>query len=171
MLPTSKASVVDVPNLCQSAAWLDPDTALSRIENLRKDQPIVVDFDETFFLRNSSQDFIRMVRPYVFGALLYKFLEIIRPWAWFDKGEVQVLTRDWFHVMSVILVFPWTLLVWRSHARKIAEVWTNKPLAELLKKRQPDYNVLCSQGFGPVVRPVLKHMGVAFSRVDTCLLG
>ncbi|MCZ6671570.1 MAG: HAD family hydrolase [Verrucomicrobia bacterium] len=166
MLSTSTATDVRTTN--QEVTSIGPSEALARISELRKDQRVVVDFDETFFMRNSSQEFIRMVRPYVFGAIVYKVIELLRPWAWFAKGESRMLTRDWFHVWAVTIFFPWTWLVWRKHAPKMAEIWTNQPLAEVLRKRDPYTNVLCSQGFGPIIRPVLKHMGVNFGRVDAC---
>lgn len=148
--------------------WTDPETALTELDRLEPGRTVVADFDETLFLRNSSHEFIRMVKPYLFGVVLFKILEFLRPWSWFDRPRQAVLTRDWFHVMAVTLFFPWTWLLWRKNARKMADVWTNKPLLEVLARRDPGNVVICSQGFGPVVRPVLRHMGLGACKVDTC---
>jgi hypothetical protein len=160
--------VQEYESASHEVSFIDRSVALQKIKNLRKDQKLVVDFDQTFFLRNSSMEFIRMARPYIFGAILYKVLEILRPWAWFSKGDEKLLTRDWFHVCAVTIFFPWTWLIWRSKAKQMAEVWTNQELAEVLRDRDPYYNVLSSQGFSPIIRPVLKHMGVEFGKVDAC---
>ena len=142
--------------------------AIAKLKSLRDDQLLVVDFDQTLFLRNSSTDFIRMAKPFIFGAILYKLLEVIRPWSWFARGRDTSVTRDWFHIWAITIFFPWTWLLWRIHAAKLAQNATNQELAAVLKERNPEFNVLSTQGFGPVVGPLVKHMGVEFGIISTC---
>lgn len=168
MLTTS--SVPDASSSHRDIPLIGKQEAISKIKSLRKDQVLVVDFDQTFFMRNSSKEFIRMVKPYIFGALLYKFLELLRPWTWFASKEKSELTRDWFHVWAITIVFPWTWLLWRLHAAKMAVAWTNQELVKVLRDRDPELLVLSTQGFGPIVRPILKHMGVQFGKVSACRL-
>ena len=162
------ASSVSAASSSNRTATIGKAEAISKMRSLREDQLLVVDFDQTFFLRNSSTDFIRMAKPYVFGALLYKFIELLRPWAWFAGGKDTRVTRDWFHIWAITIFFPWTWILWRIHAAKLAKGATNQELAAVLKDRNPEFNVLSTQGFGPVVGPLLKHMGVKFGIVSTC---
>jgi hypothetical protein len=128
--------------------WSSRKDTLQALDSLRADQCLIVDF----------------------GAVIYKLLEMLRPWAWVSRSKDSVLTRDWFHVWAVTIFFPWTWIVWRRRARQMAEVWTNQDLANILRRREPSRNLLSSQGFGPIVRPVLKHMGIPFHKIDTCRL-
>lgn len=146
----------------------EQDDVIQAIDSLKSDQWLIVDFDHTLFASNSSQEFIRMVKPYVLGALVYKFVELLRPWVWFGKHNNQPMSRDWFHLCAITIFFPWTWIVWRMHAKKMANVWTNEPLASSIRNRDSKLNFLCSQGFGPIIRPVLKHMNLPFEKVDTC---
>lgn len=149
---------------------VDRDEALKRMEHLDSNQRLVVDFDQTLFLRNSSQEFIRMARPYLFGTILYKIVEILHPWTWFSKSKNRSDTRDWFHVWVVTIFFPWTWLIWRYKAKQMAEIWTNDELGSVIRKREKRYNILSSQGFMPIIKPVLEHMDVEFGKIDACRL-
>lgn len=143
---------------------------IETINALRPDQWLILDFDQTLFSSNSSQEFIRMVKPYVLGALLYKIMELLRPWDWFGNTKNRHMRRDWFHICAITIFFPWTWIVWNMHAKKMANTWTNESLANSIRKRESKLNILCSQGFGPIIRPVLKHMNLPFEKVDTCRL-
>ena len=149
----------------QNAPFIGRQVALSSIRGIGEDQHLIVDFDQTLFLANSNQRFIGMVKPYFFGFILFKVLEFLHAWSWFAKGEGQTLARDSFHVWAITIFFPWTWLIWRAKAKRMATVWTNQEVADVLKDRKSEFNVLCSTGFGPVVRPVLKHMDLKFGEV------
>lgn len=153
-----------------TVSWSTPEQAVAVLRDLGDDRILVVDFDETLFLRNSTHEFIRMAKPYLLGVLLYWLLELLRPWRWFAKERDALLTRDWFHVMAVSVFFPWTWLLWRRHAGKMASFWINAPLAKVLAKRNPGSTYLCTNGFGPLVRPILQEAGLAFAGVDACRL-
>ena len=144
------------------------DDVIESINGLRSDQWLVVDFDQTLFSSNSSQEFIRMVKPYVLGTLVYKTIDLLRPWDWFGKTENRHMRRDSFHICAITIFFPWTWIVWNMHAKKMANAWTNEPLANSIRNRDSKRNILCSQGFGPIIRPVLSRMELPFEKTDTC---
>src|SRR5689334_17933938 len=71
--------------------------------------PVLVDLDETLYLRNSTEDYLDSVRPRVLAALLLRLLDILQPWRW-SGGEV---TRDVWRVRLIRFLFPWVHVQWR----------------------------------------------------------
>ncbi len=66
--------------------------ALAELRRFRG--PVLVDLDETLFLRNSTEDFIDTARPGILALLLMRLLDVLRPWRW-SGGE---RTRDVWRV-------------------------------------------------------------------------
>ena len=56
--------------------------------------PVLVDLDETLYLRNSTEDFISSAWPGPLAFLLIKVLDLLRPWRW--SGGLP--TRDVWRV-------------------------------------------------------------------------
>ena len=49
--------------------------------------PVLLDFDETLYLRNSTEDFIDCARPAVLALLVLRLLDFIRPWRGPSSGR------------------------------------------------------------------------------------
>ena len=149
---------------------MSAEAALAQLSSLPEGMDLIVDFDETLFLRNSTHEFVTMARPYLLGALLFKLLEKLHPWTWFASGDAAEQTRDWFHLIAVTVFFPWTWLVWRQKVQEMAEAWTNQPLATALRDLPSGRRILSTRGFRPVVMPILEAMGLDFAHVQCCSL-
>ena len=123
--------------------------------------PVLIDFDETIYLRNSTEDFIDSARPALFAALLMRLLDVVKPWRW-TGGE---LTRDVWRVRCILTLFPWTLAQWTKTAGELASTGANTPLIAALKRRlqiahyQPV--TIATLGFAPVVAPLVEALGLA----------
>ena len=116
---------------------------------------VLVDFDETLYLRNSTEDFIGSAWPGPLAYLLMRILEVLRPWR-LTGGE---RTRDVWRVAAIRLLFPWSLWAWRRLAPRLAREATNARLADSLEYcRQP--KAVVSLGFEPIVAPLLAAMGL-----------
>src|SRR5215471_10352271 len=83
--------------------------------------PVLVDLDETLYLRNSTEDFIDLARPGLVAALLLRLLEVIRPWRW-SGGES---TRDIWRVRLIMLLFPWVRFRWTRRVNELARNFGN----------------------------------------------
>jgi hypothetical protein len=116
---------------------------------------VLVDLDETLYLRNSTEDFIDLARPGVVALLLLRLLDLLRPWRW-TGGE---LTRDVWRVQLVQRLFPWTMTLWKSRVTALAENFSNKPLLEILRARTTR-PVIVTVGFLPIVRPLVAALGL-----------
>jgi phosphoserine phosphatase len=115
--------------------------------------PLLVDLDETLYLRNSTEDFIDCARPGPFAALLMRALEALKPWR-LTGGD----TRDTWRGCAISTFFPWTHWRWRVKASSLAEHYVNQELKATLKAR-PAPPVILTIGFKSVVRPLLAAMG------------
>ena len=118
--------------------------------------PVLVDLDETLYLRNSTEDFIDCARPALLALLLLRALDAFQPWRL--TGGVD--TRDSWRVCAIRTFFPWASWRWRARAPFFAERYVNRELMAALRARaQP--TVILTTGFKPIVAPLLVAMGLA----------
>ncbi len=125
---------------------------------------LVVDFDETLYLRNSTEDFIGCALPGLLGRLVMKALDVVRPWA-FTGGH---RTRDAWRVrVAALAPFAWSR--WRARAARLAPAETNPDIRTALLAREDA--VVATLGFEPVVGPLLDAMGLGSRRLVACGFG
>ncbi len=79
---------------------VEPEAALEALVN--HDGPLLLDLDETAYLRNSTEDFLDTASPGLPALLLLRLLDAIRPWRW-TGGEA---TRDVWRVRLLRDSFP-----------------------------------------------------------------
>jgi hypothetical protein len=147
-------------NPCHVATPHDasPEQALGEIRRHRG--PIVLDLDETLYLRNSTEDFIDSARPRLMALLLLRLLDALRPWRW-TGGDV---TRDVWRVRLIVLCFPHTLVHWRTRVVALAAAFCNLPL--LAAVRAPGTTpVIATAGFLPIVAPLVAALGLPQVRI------
>jgi hypothetical protein len=130
--------------------------------------PIIVDLDETIFLRNSTEEYLNTLQPRVLGWLLLAFLNFIKPWNFLPgkiKGEVS---RDWVRVVVATLIFPWTLILWQWRAKKLAKRYANHTLIQAINQNKNLRLILATNGFDFIVNSLSKHLPIAFNDVIAC---
>jgi hypothetical protein len=129
---------------------------------------IVIDFDETLFLRNSTEEYLRAVQPRFLGAIVLILLDYLKPWRWLFPGKRDDLTRDWLRVVILTLLFPWTVLLWKWRSRKLATRYTNTELIELIAQKPNAEVVIATKGFGFIVMPLLRQMSIDTNQLIAC---
>jgi hypothetical protein len=122
--------------------------------------PVLLDLDETLYLRNSTEDFIDTATPRLLALLLLRLVDALRPWRWTGGDE----TRDVWRVRVVSLCFPWVHWQWRARVRRLAARHANKPLVEALAQcdRPP---IIATIGFESIVTPLVAAMGLRNVRI------
>jgi len=121
---------------------------------------VLVDLDETLYLRNSTEDFIGSAWPAPLAFLLMKVLEVLQPW----RVTGGAKTRDVWRVAIIGLLFPWTFWTWRLAAKRLAHDATNLPLLDCFKTvSQP--KAIVTLGFRPIVSPLVAAMGMGDIRL------
>lgn len=131
-----------------------PEQALSSIA--AHDGPVVVDFDETLYLRNSTSDFLSSARPSLLAFALVKLVDVIKPWR-FARGNGEL--RDMWRIRVLLAVMPWTIGRWRRQAATTARFNLNERLAETLRPAQRPV-IVSTLGFEPVVKPLLEGFDI-----------
>jgi hypothetical protein len=132
---------------------LSPDATLSAIRAY--DGPLLIDLDETLYLRNSTEDFIDCARPGLLALLLLRMFDIIKPWRWTGRD-----TRDNWRVCAISILFPWTRRRWRTQAPYLAARYTNQQLKGAIDAH-PKQPIILTTGFSSIVTPLLAAMGFA----------
>ncbi len=132
---------------------------LSSVQTAEKDNPIIVDFDETLFLRNSTQLYLGSIYPRPLGAAFLLVIKAIKPWRFFPPPfKANDISKDWLLVLAATLLFPWTLIVWRWRANSLATKYCNQPLAQAIDSNAEAPIVIATLGFGFIVNPLIEHL-------------
>lgn len=123
------------------------------------DGPIILDLDETLYLRNSTEDFIDSAVPRLLALVLLRALDLVAPWR-FTGGAT---TRDNWRILLVLTLFPWTILVWKRRVAGLAAQFANTDL--ILAARNRPSVIVATSGYRPVVVPLIRALGLAGARV------
>ena len=124
---------------------------------------VIVDLDETLYLRNSTEQFIALATPGLIAAFLLRVLDILAPWRW--AGGVEC--KDNWRIMLVITVFPWTLIRWRRFCLTKVQSFVNVPLQSALLEREGS-TVLASNGYRRLIEPMLVGLNLRDTRLICC---
>jgi hypothetical protein len=125
------------------------------IGNVAPSAPVVVDFDETLWLLNSTETFLQTARPRWLAVLLLLLVDALRPWAWRGRERGYEIYRDWIRVKVVTSLMPWSLPCWRKFARIWGPRHTNGRLVGTLTETARGRWGVATLGFREVVEPLL----------------
>ncbi len=137
---------------------VSPETAIGAI--LSHGGPLLLDLDETLYLRNSTEDFIDSASPRLLALLLMRMLDVIKPWRW-TGGEA---TRDVWRVRLISACFPWVQSCWKNRVAKLAARFTNLRLMEALKIPGTT-PIITTAGFQPIVTPLVAALGLPQAQI------
>jgi hypothetical protein len=129
---------------------------------------VLVDFDETLFLRNSTEAYLNCLFPQCLGVLLSKSLNWLQPWNHLPDGIRGEQSRDWLRVVIATLLFPWTPLIWRVSVKKLASSYRNVELMEILNRNLTLQVIIATDGFDFIVRPLANFLGFTNQQILAC---
>jgi hypothetical protein len=128
---------------------------------------IILDLDETLFLRNSTEEYLNSIYPRSAGAAFLLGIKALKPWRWFPaRLRPREISRDWCLVVAATLFFPWTLLVWRWRAKRLARTYWNQTLLHAVSINPNAQVAIATLGFAPIVKPLLKSLPIALAQID-----
>ena len=125
----------------------------------------VVDFDYTLLQSNSTELYLDTVTPQWLGFLIGKAIKSLRLDRLLSRGSDASVAYDQLRVFFVTLLFPWTLLLWRRRAPRLAEQFANRRLIAGLKAGGCEQVTVISNGFRFVIRPLLGKLGIEVKRL------
>jgi hypothetical protein len=154
--PTRGAAAMGVP-------WEGPAAAAIRSAS----GPVVVDLDETLWLRNSTEEYLDSIRPRWLVAAVLMVLRILPVWRLFGTHDDA---EDWFRVLVCSALFPWALPAWRRRVRDAGPRHLNAELADAIAARpaQATPVVVATRGFLPVVRPLVDSFDLGTVDLVAC---
>ncbi len=120
---------------------------------------VVLDFDQTLFLDNSTERFLDSLRPRVLAFLIVACTDwMMQLLAWFNvvKYDHQ---RDFARVFACTVLMPWNHFLWPRAARRLAASSMNHVLLDALPPGRPV--IVLSYGFHHIIAPMLKAAGLA----------
>lgn len=135
------------------------------VERAPADTPLIVDFDHTLLLSNSTEEYLSSIRPRWLAALVLTGLDFLKPWRIFGSEKSDFIYRDHFRVLIATLLFPWVVLVWKCRAASIGARFKNETLINILKTHANQRIVLASNGYSFIIRPLLESFPMSFSAV------
>ena len=136
----------------------NPGARVRQAISVRDHSAVLIDFDETLFLRSSTESYLGSARPRWLALIVLELLDVLRPWAFLPGERSRFVYRDWLRVLLISVLLPWTLIRWRRQAPALGRRWQNDELLAALQGRGPVHVV--TFGFAPVVRPLLAGMTV-----------
>ncbi|MEO0013490.1 MAG: hypothetical protein RLZZ535_1879 [Cyanobacteriota bacterium] len=154
--------------MAQNIVPINPESAILAIANATQDNPIIIDFDETLLLRNSTAEYINSLRPRWLGFILIMVLKIIRPWYWLPGSLRGKQTKDWYLVTIPSILLPWTLFLWQQRAKKLAQEYSNTQIIAAVDSNTEAPVIVASIGFNFIITPILQHMPIRCDRLISC---
>ncbi|NMF82607.1 haloacid dehalogenase-like hydrolase [Nodosilinea sp. P-1105] len=145
-----------------------PQAVIDFIKNLTEPVLAIVDFDETLFLRNSTEEYLSTARPRFLCAVFLIFLDKLKPWNVLPQPFRGAESRDWLRVVLVTLLFPWTWLLWRRRAKALMTTHENHLLSQALAHSQQATPVIASRGFEFIIQPLARYLSIQPQQVIGC---
>lgn len=125
---------------------------------------VFVDFDHTLLLANSSEKFLDSARPRIIFAPLLKLLGALQPWR-IAGSNGKFVWRELIRFMIVLLLAPWTLILFKNRARRVFASHLNHRLDDVLKTVDPKQIIIVSFGFRFVIEAMIKGTRYEQARV------
>jgi hypothetical protein len=154
--------------MAQNVPSLNPELAIAAIGNATQNNPVILDFDETLFLRNSTAEYINSLRPRFIGWMLIMLLKVFRPWSWLPGEFKGKQLQDWYLVTIPTILLPWTLFLWQEKARQLAEDYSNAEIISAVNSNPDAPIIVASLGFNFIINPILQYMPLSYDQLVGC---
>ena len=136
----------------------DPTVLREALTRTPRETVVVIDFDGTLLLRNSTQLYLRSIRPRIVAAALLAVLDLLQPWRLLPGADQRWIYRDWIRVVAVTVLLPWSLAAWRRTAPTLAREHVNRALVAVLQAVPDRRYMVATYGFRCLVAPMLRAM-------------
>jgi hypothetical protein len=124
----------------------------------------VIDFDQTLYSGNSTEDFLSQSRPAIIIAPLIVIFRKIIP-RLFRSKDISRRQLDHLLIMAVCVLTPWSLARWRKSASTLARGNFSHPLALALSKIPTTNITIVSFGFREIILPLIENTSWSSSQL------
>lgn len=135
-----------------------PEAVIEGVSQLPERQEILVDFDDTLWLTNSTEQFIELAARSVVVAIVLQIMDMLKPWRWLhgSKGKHY---RDLYRVRCGLWLNPMAKRQWQQQAKSLVDQYLNQPLYQTLMRHKGKVFVV-SYGFDFVLQPILDEINL-----------
>ncbi|MBF2063146.1 MAG: haloacid dehalogenase-like hydrolase [Calothrix sp. C42_A2020_038] len=141
---------------------------LSFFRDQSKASLVILDFDETLLLRNSTEEYLNTIQPRAIAAIILYILDAIKPWKFLPGKTGGDTCRDWIRVLVLTILFPWNIFLWRNHACQLAANLINTELVAAITTHKSHKIVVATKGFEFIVQPMIKQLNFAIHELIGC---
>lgn len=125
----------------------------------------LVDFDHTLIDGNSTELYLSSIRPRWAAALVHALLWRLAPWLRMGDTPTEIRTREVFRVGLLTALFPWSPLLWRWQARRLARQRVVRPLLDALHHPDAPPIDIVSIGFRFIITPMVRALDLPDARI------
>lgn len=145
---------------------VEPSTEQWR-DAVRESSAVIIDLDETLWLRNSTEEYLNSIRPRWLVAAVLVVMRVLPVWRLFGSQEDA---EDWLRVVVCTVVFPWALPSWSRTSRSVGPRWLNQPLAEAAAESAGNGSavLIATRGFRPIVEPLVRSFDLPAASLLAC---
>ena len=155
------AFTVDILTIKEAATNKAVDASTQTIEAIQTaaaENTIILDFDKTLFLRDSTVEYLNAISPRPLGAVYLLAISVLQPWQWLSRWIDEKASINHISAVLITLLCPWTLIVWRTKAKEIAQAHWNTELMAAIAQN-PDANVvILTNSLSWIVNPLIQYL-------------
>lgn len=143
------------------------DQVVAAVSSSSADCPLIVDLDETLFLRDATQEYLGCIHPRPLGAAFLVSAKLFKRWLWLPPAfRSDDISRTRFLVVAATILFPWTLLLWHRRAKQLAQEYCNTTLAKAIDANPHAQLVVMTRGLDLIVNPLIRHLPLSSVKKD-----
>ena len=81
--------------------------------------------------------------------------------------QLWINQKDWLRVGAITVLLPWSLPIWRRQARRqaLGREYQNTALISAIKSKSPSRVIVISNGFHPIVAPLIESMDIPIEQL------
>ena len=126
---------------------------------------LILDFDHTLFLSNSTEEYLDSARPKILCALLLALIEGLKPWNLFPGENKRFVHRDAIRILVVSTLLPWTYFLYIFRINHLLKKYLNSELIKIISSKKWNKIVIASNGFNLIINPILRKININFDMV------
>ena len=126
---------------------------------------LILDFDHTLFLSNSTEEYLDSARPKFLCALLLALIEGLKLWNLFPGENKRFVYRDVIRIIVVSILLPWTYFLYIFRIDDLLKQHLNSEVVNLASSKTWNKIIIASNGFNLIINPLLKKININFDLV------
>lgn len=130
------------------------------METNQENEILILDFDHTLFLSNSTEEYLDSAKPKTLCVIVLAILDWLKLWNLFPGENNRAVYRDAMRIICISMLFPWSYLLYRARISNLLKNHLNSEILGILTLKSWEKVVIASNGFGFILKPLLAQMNI-----------